>query len=92
MFDIIELKIINKDGNALFCEKSEKIDTVYNGCFSEGDKFLIKTDTEEYLAVRLDETLCESIVFVPNKRMEYLIPQGRLMAGYDSTAFSGDVH
>lgn len=92
MFIIIELKITGKSGEVKFSEKGEKIDAEFNGAYSEGDKIVIKTGDCEYLAVKLDETLCESIVFVPNKLMEFTVPYGRLKAGYDKDAFLGETH
>lgn len=92
MFAIIEFKILNLNGDVKFCESGEKINCEYSGKFCEGDKIVIKTSDEEYLAVKLDKTLKESIVFLPNKLMEYEIPYGALMAGYDEKAFSGENH
>lgn len=90
MFIIIELKIINSSGEVKFSEKGEKIDAEFNGAYDEGDKIVIHLKDCEYLAVKLDETLCESIVFVPNKLMEFTVPYGRLKVGYDKDAFSGE--
>ena len=92
MFIIIELKIINSSGEVKFSEKGEKIDAEFNGAYHEGDKIVIHLKDCEYLAVKLDETLCESIVFVPNKLMEFTVPYGRLKVGYDKNAFSGETH
>lgn len=92
MFIIIELKIINKSGEVKFSEKGEKIDAEFNSAYHEGDKIVIHLKDCEYLAVKLDKTLCESIVFVPNKIMEFTVPYGRLKVGYDKNAFSGETH
>ena len=54
---MLELKIINKDGAELFCEKAEKIDALYNGEYQEGDKIVIHNGGSEYLALKLDEAL-----------------------------------
>ena len=89
---MIQIKIIDANGKELFSEKGTAIDTVYNGQYHEGDKILIsKTDTE-YLALKLDSTLEESIVFVPISTFEFSIPYGNLLNGYAPGAFSGIEH
>ena len=89
---MIQIKIMNKDGKELFSAKDVAIDVVYNGSYCEGDKIVIsKTDTE-YLALQLDETLAESIVFAPISTFEFPVPYGELKKGYDNNAFSGDSH
>lgn len=89
---MIQIKIINKEGKELFSAKDVAIDVVYNGSYCEGDKIVIsKTDTE-YLALQLDETLAESIVFAPISTFEFPVPYGELKKGYDNNAFSGDFH
>lgn len=89
---MIQIKIIDKDGKELFCEKGAAVDTVYNGEYHEGDKIVItKTDTE-YLSLQLDVSLAESIIYVPTSTFEFKIPQGDLLNGYDPSAFSGNVH
>ena len=89
---MIELKILTADGKEKFSAKGLEIDTVYNGEFESGDKIIICKPDTEYLAVKLDETLEESIIFSPLSTIEYPIPFGDLMAGYDRNAFSGESH
>ncbi len=89
---MLELKIINKDGAELFCEKAEKIDALYNGEYQEGDKIVIHNGGSEYLALKLDEALAESIIFSTSSKVEFEIPWGVLKRGYDENAFSGTSH
>lgn len=91
MFGTINLKIINGTEERFSCT-GDKIDAVFNGEYREGDKIIIhKTDTE-YLALKLDETMAESIVFAPGSKLEYEIPFGELKKGYNKEAFSGTTH
>ena len=91
MFGTINLKIINGTEERFSC-KGDKIDAVFNGEYREGDKIIIhKTDTE-YLALKLDETMAESIVYAPGSKLEYEIPFGELKKGYNKEAFSGTTH
>ena len=89
---MIELKILTASGEEKFSAKGVEIDTVYNGEFNEGDKIIIRKPDTEYIAVKFDETLEESIIFSPLSTIEYPIPSGDLMAGYNKDAFSGDEH
>ena len=89
---MIELKILTADGKEKFSANGLEIDTVYNGIFESGDKIVIHKPDTEYLAIKLDETLEESIIFSPLSTIEYPIPFGELMAGYDRNAFKGTEH
>ena len=89
---MIELKILTASGEEKFSAKGLEIDTVYNGEFKEGDKIIVRKPDTEYIAVKFDETLEESIIFSPLSTIEYPIPSGDLMAGYNKDAFKGDKH
>ena len=89
---MIELKIINKDNKILLCEKGEKIDVLYNAEYQDGDKIVIHKNDTEYLALKLDDTLAESIIFATSSKVEFEIPSGVLKRGYDEKAFAGCSH
>ena len=89
---MIQLEIINKVGSVLFCEKGETIDVLYNDEYQEGDKIVIHKNGSEYLALKLDDTLAESIIFTSSPKVEFEIPWGVLKRGYDEKAFSGNSH
>ena len=89
---MIELSIFDKDSNLLFSQKGDRIDCTYNAVYNEGDKLVIKKTDTEFLALKLDEYLLESIIFVPLSTVEFEIPFGNLRNGYDEKAFSGDSH
>ena len=89
---MIQIKIVNKNGEILFCEKGTAINTVYCGKYNEGDKIIISKPDTEYIALQLDSTLQESILFSPLSTIEYQIPYGELLKGYAEGAFSGNEH
>jgi len=90
---MIEIKVVSQNGEILFSEKGQKIDTVYKGEYSEGDKIVITKNDTEYLALKLDETLEESIIFVKSGAFEFPIPFGKVREeAYGNEAFSGDSH
>ena len=89
---MIQIKITDDKGVEKFSTKGNSIDVVYKGEYNAGDKIIIsKTDTE-YLSLKLDETLAESIVFAPISTFEFPVPYGELKKGYDRNAFSGESH
>jgi len=73
---MIEIKVVSQNGEILFSEKGQKIDTVYKGEYSEGDKIVITKNDTEYLALKLDETLEERSIFVKSGAFEFPIPWG----------------
>lgn len=90
---MISLKVIDKDGKELFCQKGKtEIDCVYEGEFSEGDVIRVETNDGEYIAVKLDETLMESIVFVPSQKFVYEIHKEYSGICFDENAFMGESH
>ena len=91
-FLILELKIINREGEELYSTKGGNIVAEYNERYSEGDKILISARMCEFISIKLDKTLMESIVYVPNGSFEFEIPFGTIKADYDSDAFCGDSH
>ena len=89
---MIQIKITDDKGVEKFSTKGNSIDVVYKGEYNAGDKIIIsKTDTE-YLSLKLDETLAESIVFAPISTFEFPVPYGELKKGYDNKSFVGDSH
>ncbi|MEE1048252.1 MAG: hypothetical protein U0M60_12615, partial [Clostridia bacterium] len=92
MINILELKIVNKNGDELLYQKGESIKAEYFSTYNEGDKIVLKTKMCDFVEVKFDETMPESIVFVPGSGFEFEIPFGGLMAGYSPDAFSGEKH
>ena len=89
---MIQITIVNGEGQVLFSAKDSALDVVYRGEYQPGDKIIIsKTDTD-HLALKLDETLKESIVFLPSSTLEFPVPFGEMKKGYDERAFAGDSH
>jgi len=89
---MLELKIISADGKEKFYGKDTIIETIYNGEFSEGDKIVIHKTDCEYLSVKLDESLKESIIFSPLSTIEFPIPFGGVKDGYSEDIFGGNNH
>ena len=88
----MELKIINKNNETVFCKKGQAIDCVYDGEYAEGDRIKVSAEGVEYIKVKLDATLKEAVVYVPNGSMELLIPFANRRVMYDKEAFTGKTH
>ena len=92
MIVIIELKVIGGDGSVKFSAKGQTVDASYNGEYAEGDVITVSSPDCEFLAVKLDGELKESIIYVPGGGFKFEIPFGGLMDGYSPAAFSGNAH
>ena len=89
---MITLNIFDKDKKLKFSKSGAEISCEYAGEYSAGDFFEISLRNVLYFAVRLDETMEESIVYCPGKRFRFEIPFGRGKTCYPPDSFSGDVH
>ena len=88
---IINLKLIRANGDVKFKAFGNEIDEHFHGEYEEGDKLRIELCDSKFMKVRLDPTMKESIVYVPDGIFEFLIPVGReLKSCYAPGAFSGD--
>ena len=61
---MLTLKIIGADGAIKAEHKGMDIKAVYNGTLTEGDTVKVSLDGCDFIAVKLDETLAESIIWV----------------------------
>ena len=90
---MLNLKIKDKDENILFSKSGKNISCEYNSVYNEGDKIEIELSDCEYIKIKIEESLAESIVYVPGKIFEYSIPFGEKRGasnGYDKIkTFSG---
>ena len=93
MIIIINLKLLNADGEVKFRAYGNSIDERYSGEYESGDKYRVELCDGEFVKIKLDETLAESIIYVPDGIFEFAIPEGDARAfGYAPEAFSGDSH
>ena len=87
----LQLKDINKE--VRFEVEQDFIETVFEGEYKDGDYFHITSDDSKFLFVKLDDTMKEALLYLPEKCFEYTIPTGNvLMQGYDEKAFRGNLH
>ena len=90
---MLTLKVLNKDGEILSCEKGKNISLSYNAAYNEGDRIRLESTMDTFAAVKFDKTLSESIIFIPGKSFEFAIPSEKVLSGcYGEEAFSGESH
>ena len=93
MIDIINLKLIRDNGDVKFKAYGNEIDEHFHGEYEPGDKFRIELCDGAFVKLKLDPTLAESIVYVPDGTFEFIVPHDRERdACYAPGAWSGDDH
>lgn len=87
----LQIKDINKEVKFEVCEK--EISAVYEEEYRDGDFFVITSEDSEFLFVKLDDTMKEALLYLPEKYFEYVIPTGKILEqGYSEKAFRGTKH
>ena len=89
---MITLKVLDRAKNVKFKVSGDNIDAIYNGEYSEGDKIVAELSSVNFLKMKLDDTMTESIVYCPNKYFEFEVPLGSFRAAYNKEAFLGGEH
>ena len=90
---MIFLKLVDKQGNTLAETSGLSIDFKFDRVYEEGDKFIVKLrDCGEFIWMKLDESLKESIVLVPDKVFEYTVPFGPELIAYDEESWKKETH
>ena len=93
MINIINLKLIRENGDVKFKAYGNEIDEHFHGEYEPGDKFRIELCDSAFVKLKLDSTLAESIVYVPDGTFEFTVPFDReRKACYAPGAFDGDDH
>lgn len=90
---MLYLKILDNKGNAKLTKRGSNINFTYDGVWEIGDKIKVLLDGCNYISVKLDDTLKESIVYVPSRSFEFIIPNENVQSAcYNPKAFKGDKH
>ena len=93
MISIINLKLLRENGEVKFKAYGNEIDERFVGEYEPGDKFRVELCDGAFVALRLDSTLKESIIYVPDGTFEFAIPFGyELQSCYYPGAFGGNDH
>ena len=93
MIIIINLKLLRANGDVKFKAYGTSIDEHFMGEYEDGDKFRIDLVDAEFVKIKLDPTLAESILYLPDGSFEFLVPRDyELDCCYHPEAFRGDDH
>ena len=88
----IELKITDKNGEIRFQKSGTAINAVFGEEYKPGDTLFISAPGCEFLKVRLDKTMAESIIYCPSGSFSFEIPGEGEAVGYAPGAFCGKEH
>lgn len=90
---MLTLKILNKDKEILTEISGKSISLNYSKEYREGDYIRLESSVDTYAAIKFDETMQESIIFIPDKSFEFAIPAENVRIGcYGKEAFCGENH
>lgn len=89
---MIYLKIVDKDGNIKFKEAGKNVLATYEAKYEEGDKIVIELADTDKALVKLDETMAESFIILPEKKYEFTIPFGVAAKAYHPDAWNKEVN
>ena len=90
---ILKLKIIAANGDVKLKAFGEEIDVRFFEEYEEGDKIRIESPDTEFVKMKLDETMAESIVYLPDSVFEFTVPFGNERRFcYGKVAFGGSDH
>ena len=90
---ILNLKILSENGECKFKAYGEEIDVRYDREYEPGDRIRVELCDGEFVSLKLDESMLESLVYVPDGTFEFTVPFEReRTACYAPGAFSGASH
>ncbi|MDE6242203.1 MAG: hypothetical protein K2M08_07275 [Anaeroplasmataceae bacterium] len=91
---MLKLKIVNGQNNELFISPTqESICSIYNFEYQDGDWLIVDCDKKGgFYKIRLEDTMLESIVYVPGNCLIYHIPVKSQRSNYSPKSFYGDCH
>ncbi len=90
---ILNLKILSENGECKFKAYGDEIDVRYDREYEPGDRIRVELCDGEFVSLKLDESMLESLVYVPDGTFEFTVPFEReRTACYAPGAFSGASH
>jgi len=90
---MLNLKILDSKGNVKLAKKGSALHFTYDEVWEVGDKIKVLLDGCDFISVKLDDTLRESIVYLPSRSFEFVIPnESEQLACYNKNAFKGNKH
>lgn len=91
----MKLSVINRkntDHVLASAEGADRVHLVYGPAYKKGDVILLETQTPGFYAIRLEDTLQVTTVYLDSGRAEFPIPSGVDRAGFSPRSFIGKRH
>ena len=91
---MLKIKVINKSGNEMFIGKNSKeVCCIFNFEYEDGDWIIVDSDKKNgFYKVKLEDTMQESIIYVPGNYFTYFIPYKDKRSNYSPKSFYGNCH
>ena len=91
---MLKIKVVNKVGNEMYIgQSSDKICAIFNFAYEDGDWMIIDSDKKGgFYKIQLEDTMQESIIYVPGSFFIYHIPLKDKRSNYSPKSFYGDCH
>lgn len=91
---MLKVKVVNKDNNEMYISPSaSSLACIFNFCYQDGDWLIVDSDKKGgFYKVRLEDTMQESIIYVPGNFFIYHIPLANKRSNYSPKSFYGDCH
>jgi len=90
---MLTLKVLDKNREVLAEEKGKSIELNYGKAYQDGDYIRVESSIDKFVSIKFDDTLSESIIYIPGKSFEFPIPSPEVRIGcYGIEAFSGESH
>lgn len=90
--NMLKLSVKTAKGTVAEASGEQRVHLVYAPAYRKGDVILLETDQPGFLAVRLEDTLPETIVRISGTTAEFPIPFGVNRAGFSPRSFLGKRH
>ncbi len=87
----MKLSVFDPEGSILWETEDREINAIYEGTLNEGSKIELSVGEEATVQLKLDETLPESTLYLPDGRFIFEIPP-KSETCYAENAFSGEKH
>ena len=89
---MLNITLLNAAGDMLCTAAGEsRAHILYNGAYEPGMSLAFQAEGR-FLWVQVDTAMAPALVYLPEGRFVYRIPQGEARAAYPPQAFSGDTH
>jgi hypothetical protein len=91
---MLKIKVINGAGNEMYIgQAAEKVSCIFNFEYEDGDWIIVDSDRKNgFYKIRLEDSMQESIVYVPGNFFTYFIPKKDKRTNYSPKSFYGNCH